>query len=135
MLVSLTEPESRFLANLLLSQDATLPQYDFSTCAAIVPKVVEASVTPTEFASQDIGFLQSIMQDQSEIWGRQSSTANEKQPVMLGAFVPQGTRQLIKSISDKLGAKLLIDTATYSFPVSPRAEGSPSIMTDPTLNK
>lgn len=134
-MVDFNAEESQFLSNLLMerSQDANLAQYDQAVIVLLAELLSTSS--PYDFNAQELGFLQYLMQEQSEIWGRQSSTANEKQPVLLGSFVPQKTRRLIKSISDKLGAKIPVDTLTPSFPISPRAEGSASIMQDPRLIK
>lgn len=126
---SFTEQEIRFIANLLLSQDAAVPQYDAATCRLIATKLTSKQ----NLTSQDVGFLQSLLQEQSEIWGRQSNTANEKRQLSLASWVPQQTRELLKSITDKLGANLSIDTTTPSIPSSPRDEGSRSIMINPNF--
>jgi len=130
----LSTEERQFLSTLVMErlQDASKAQYEQ---ALLEQMLLNFIFTDNEIDPRTNGFLQVLMQEQSEIWGRESSTANEKQPVTLGQFVPQKTRQLVKSISTKLGASLAVDTTSPSFPVSPRAEGSPSIMTDPTLNK
>lgn len=130
----LTNEERQFLNNLLLERRQDASKYD--TESLVLDGLLLSFVfVSTEVGPRENGFLQFLMQEQSEIWGRLSSTANEKQPVVLGSFVPQKTRQLIKAISDKLGAHIEVDVLTPSLPISPRAEGSQSIMTDPTLNK
>lgn len=132
MSIQLTNEESGFLIALMIerSQDANLAQQDNGLPVSIFKKITGL---PMELSSQETSFTQSVLQEQSEIWGRSSSTANEKQPVSLGSFVPQKTRQLIKSISDKLGAKISVDVTERSFSISPRGEGSISIMQDPRI--
>ena len=84
---------------------------------------------------QDIAFLQQLIQEQSEIWGRRSTTANEK---TFGSghhymgFIPTRTLQLINSISAELGSlvKVLVDHSDVNFP---RGEGSIGIMKDPNI--
>lgn len=133
----LTTEESQFLTNTLagIQQNSlgltTPPPQEMDMISEIILKIIFKD----DFTAQEIGYLQTVMQIQSEIWGRQSSTANEKLPVTLASFVPQHTRVLIKSISTKLGASIIVDVDERSIPNSPRKEGSRSIVVDPTLIK
>lgn len=134
MPIQLTSEEYQFLNGTLIgiqqnSLGLTTPSpQEIDTINEILLKMIFKD----DFESKEVYYLQSILQVQSEIWGRRSSTANEKLGVVPHAFVPQRTLQLIKSISDKLGASLMVDTETRGDKLSPRAEGSITIMTDVT---
>lgn len=125
-----TTEENQFLVNLLLAPDVCWLSYDPIFSREVAQKLM-ASLSPS-LTNQDIGFLQSILQEQNEIWGRKSTTANEKQPIAAGhTFNAQSHLILIKSTSDKLGALIKVDITLRSDIHTPREEGSRSIMKNP----
>lgn len=130
MIIDFTPDEVRFLVNTLIDrrQSPLLGHLeDGGLINVFISKVYAADF---DFDNQMIGFLQSMMQEQSEVWGSRRSTANEKLPVVGPGlqFVPQRTLILVKSVSDKLGAHLTIDTQTRTDETPTRAEGSTWIM-------
>ena len=133
MTFNFANEEIQYLVNALLNQDATRPQYDPDICRLVANKILHA---PINLESPDVRFLQTFLQEQSEIYGRMSSTANEKQPVTLASFSMQKQQGIIVSIAGKLGCntKVISNNQPPSIPNSPRQEGSRHIMVDPTLN-
>lgn len=128
MNVNLTTDEVQYLINLLLDrrQDALFgapSQQEINTINKILANTAD-------FDQQEVGYLQSLLQEQSEIWGSRRSVANEKSGTVGPGqnFVAHRTLVLIKRISDKLGANLKIDIDTKTDQTSPRGEGSISIM-------
>jgi hypothetical protein len=129
MTINLTTDETQYLVNIMVNRDAALPQLDTGSLTGHIL----TQKNPYDFTSQEVGILQSLMQEQLEVNGSQRSVANEKEFRGPGTkFVPNKTLVLIKSISDKLGAHLTVDITTKSDQHSGREEGSTWIMTDPT---
>lgn len=127
MTVNLTPEETQFLINNLLSPDQAAPVYLPEARLLVSRKLMNLS--PIQLDSTDVSFLQYVLQELSEIHGRQSSTANEKQSIAPGhRFRPQRTLALLQSISDKLGASLKIDTTQHLDQHSPNESGSRGIM-------
>lgn len=129
MTIDLTHEEIQFLVNNLLNPDQAAvlnfqPEMRMDIANAI------RLLHPAQLNAQQVGYLQWFLQDQSEIHGRQSTTANEKQSINPGSrFRPHQTLVMIKSISDKLGAALQVDTTQHSDLHSPNEPGSRGIMT------
>jgi hypothetical protein len=129
MIITFTAEENQFLTNLLLNPDVTSPRPDTTTAQDLACELL-ADLTH-DFAQSEVSFLQYLMQEQYEIWGRTSSTANEKQPLQPGStFQAQRTLFLVNAIGIKLGASIPVDTTIHSDLHSPREEGSFSIMED-----
>lgn len=138
MILNLTTQEIQFLTNYLINrtQDSTTTSPSDQEKSQIRAIVLKLQGINSDFTPQDIGYLQYILQEALEINGSQRTTANEKKPISVGTkFFPTATMLFIKSISDKLGAKLTVDTTTVSDEVVARAEGSPYIITDPTIKR
>jgi|SRR4051812_25304937 len=129
---NLTSEEKQFVCSLLSEYQQNAQN---ESQLDLVSELMLKFVFDGDINRQEVGFLQYILQEQSEIHGRRSTIANEKSSPHLSGFIPTRTLQLIKSVSDKLGANLFVDTITKSDQNLPRAEGSRSIMTDPVLNK
>lgn len=122
--------ERQFLVNTLLNQDVATPLFD-TVMARSVASVLQASPT-NDFTTQQVGFLQYVLQTQLEIMGSLHTTANEKRPILPSIrFFPHRTMVLIKRISVKLGMKLKVDIETRSDQTVGRTEGSTWIVTDP----
>lgn len=138
MILNLTTQEIQFLTNYLINrtQDSTTTSPSDQEKSQIRAIVLKLQGINSDFTPQDIGYLQYILQEALEINGIQRTTANEKKPISVGTkFFPTTTMLFIKSISDKLGAKLTVDTTTVSDEIVARAEGSPYIITDPTIKR
>lgn len=132
MLVNLNSEEVQFLGNLLINrrEDPLMgapSQQEIDLITVILTGFISGE---QEYELQEIGYLQSLLQEQNEIWGSRRSTANEKSGTVGPGqnFVPHRTLVLIKSISDKLGAHLSVDVDTKADETGPRGEGSISIM-------
>lgn len=138
MLLTLTNQEIQFLTNYLINrtQDSTTTSPSDQEKNQIRGIVLRLQGINSDFTPQDIGYLQYVLQEAAEINGAQRTTANEKKPIAPGTkFFPHSTMVFIKSISDKLGARLIVDITTVSDQMVARAEGSPYIMTDPTIKR
>lgn len=123
--MSFSNQERFLLLNMLLDRDAALPYMDG------LREVAKRLSISDDLSPQDIGVIQYLLREQIEI-NSQHSVANEKDLRGPGTrFFPHSTMLLIKSISDKLGAKLPVDTTSMSDPHSGRQEGSTWIMTSP----
>lgn len=133
MIVTFTPEETEFLVNLFLMPDAAIQQPNVNMCRAIATALMEGGTV--DLSSQDVQFIQYMLQEQVEINGSRHSVANEKRFMGPGTqFVPQRTLILIKSITDKLGASMPIDTATKTdVPDDRRAQGSPQVLQDPRI--
>ncbi len=122
--------ERQFLVNTLLNQDAAAPLFDVSMARAVASVIQGAP--KNDLTTQQIGFLQYVLQTQLEIMGSRHTTANEKKPILPSVrFFPHRSMVLIKKISDKLGMKLRVDIETRSDQTVGRTEGSTWIVTDP----
>lgn len=135
MSIFLSISEYQFLSNTLIERFTNAVYRD--TEGAIIQSILYnmKGLSNIAFSIQEIGYLQSLLQELSEIHGSRHSIANEKKFMGPGTtFIPQRTLILVKSISDKLGANLVIDTTTQSdAPQGGRLEGSIWVMTDPTI--
>jgi hypothetical protein len=135
MIANFTPQETEFLCNLLIDKRygfylGAPPDTEVATINNISNKLILAEI---DFTQQEVGYLQYIIAEQAEINGSRRSVANEKAFMGPGTtFVPTQTLIYIKSIGDKLGADMSIDTTTRSTgQPTARAEGSTWIMTNP----
>src|SRR5208337_2838699 len=133
MSVTFTPEESQFIANLLINPDVAT-QHVEPLDYMVLARAIQAGGSIV-LSSQTVGVLQSMLQEQAEINGSRRSVANEKRFMGPGTqFVPQRTLILIKSITDKLGAAMSIDTTTKTDVADDRrAQGSPQILQDPRI--
>lgn len=121
------------MANLLLNPDVAAQHVSPVNYQAIASAISAGG--PIMLDAMTVGVLQNILQEQAEINGVRSSIRNERKFMGPGTqFVPQRTLQLIKSITDKLGAALSIDTTTKTDVADDRrAEGGPYVLQDPRI--
>lgn len=113
-------------------QDDSKASVEQPLLGVIVSKMLIGLGISVDFTQQQVGYLQFLLQEAAEINGRTSSVANEKSSGP--RWRPLKELELVKSVSDKLGASLIIDTETPTIVESPRGEGSRSIMVDPTFD-
>lgn len=135
IMLLLTVQERQFLSNYLINrtQDSTSTTPSKEELLLIRGLVIKIKSIVSDITQQETGYLQFILREANEIYGNQRSVANDKSSIPPGTkFFPHMSMILIKSISDKLGSKLTVDTTTESDQVVPRAEGSNWILTNPT---
>ncbi len=134
MIINFTDREVQFLSNILIdrrqsSLSTSCPEQEIDTINELLLMLV---FKEADYTTQDIGYLQYLMQEQNEIWGSRRSLGEKAGTVGPGQkFVPQATLILVKSISDKLGANLQVDITTRTDETVPRGEGSTWIMKNP----
>ena len=125
MTIDFSGEEKQYLVNALINQDATQPQWDnVDERRAIALAVQDNSHA---YTIREIGILQVMLQEHVEIYGRISSTANEKQPLTLASFSMHKQMEVIVSAGAKVGITLH-NNCPLSIPNSTRTEGSRSIM-------